>query len=60
MYGSRAITLLGTIFDYVINLIPKPYIQTNILVYLALDVSTTLLVNFIRTEILTSRMNRAA
>ena len=47
MYGSRTVTLLVCIFGDVINWIPKPYIQTNILVYLAL-VSTTLPVKFIR------------
>ena len=56
MYGSMAVTLLVLIFDDVINWIPKPYIQTNILVYLALDVSTTLPVKFIRRGILNSRM----
>ena len=56
MYSSRTVTLLVLIFGDVINWIPKPYIQTNILVYLALDVSTTLPVKFIRRGILTSRM----
>ena len=56
MYGSRAVTLIVLIFDDDINWIPKPYIETNILVYLALDVSTTLPVKFIRRGILTSRM----
>ena len=55
MYGPRAVTLLVPIFDDVINLIPKPYIQTNILVYLALDVIATLPVKFITRGILTSR-----
>ena len=32
MYGSRAVTLLVLISDDAINRIPKPYIQTNILV----------------------------
>ena len=56
MYGSRAVTLFVIIFDDVINWIPKPYIQTNILVYLALDASTALLLKFIKRGILTSRM----
>ena len=56
MYGSRAVTLFVLIYDDVINWIPKPDIQTNILVYLALDVSTTLPVKIIGRGILTSRM----
>ena len=40
MYGSRAVTLLVLISNDVINWGLKPYIQTNILVYMTLDVST--------------------
>ena len=56
MYGSRAVTLLVLISADVINWILKPYIQTNILVYMALDVSTTLPVKLIRRGILASCM----
>ena len=56
MYGSRAVTMLVLISDDVINWILKPYIQTNILVYMTIDVSTTLTVKFIRRGILASRM----
>ena len=48
--------MLVLIFDDVINWILKPYIQTTILIYMALDVSKTLPVKFIRRGILTSRM----
>ena len=56
VYGSRAVTLSVLMFDDVINWILQPCIQTNILVYMTLDVGTTVPVKFIRRGILASRL----